>query len=459
MKRLAFCFDGTWNKLESKTPTNVAITAQSIDPLDGGTAQLIYYDEGVGTSFGEQFLGGVFGVGMVTNLAQAYRFLMFNYSPGDEIYVFGFSRGAYTARSFVGLLRNCGILRRRDAGRVSEAIKRYVSRKPEDDPHSEEMCRWRAESSPHICIDKTEDEWRVSQGGYTAGSSPIIRIRYLGVWDTVGSLGIPARYRFFDPTNSRHGFHDTRVTEFVESARHAVAIDERRRDFQPTLWPNFRELNTLAGVASDSELAPFQQKWFPGTHGSVGGGGSRRGLSDQALDWVLSGARRMGLKLDSTPASRIFDLNPSHTDEVENVPKKTIPSISDIAMGMFPADRNGPTELYELSMSARRRWLEKPESLPNGKAYRPGALSKVASALDALAPADVGLGTTYQGPFKLYEVQPDDTLSELARREYGNAKDWPSIYQANNHKIEDPNRIYPGWVLRIPDQPWVAPQP
>src|SRR5690606_21961518 len=115
-------------------------------------------------------------------------------------------------------------------------------------------------------------------------------------------------------------FHDTRITEFVSSARHAVAIDERRRDFQPTLWTNADDLNRLARADPADELAPYQQKWFPRTHGSVGGGGPVRGLSDQALDWVLSGARRLGLKLDSSPTSRIYSLNPTYLDPVDNVP-------------------------------------------------------------------------------------------------------------------------------------------
>jgi uncharacterized protein (DUF2235 family) len=134
LKRLVFCFDGTWNRLESPTPTNVVLTAESVLPLaKDGTAQLIFYDEGVGTNKHEKFRGGMFGDGLVKNLADAYRFLIFNYSPGDDIYVFGFSRGAYTARSFVGLLNVCGVLLRSKACMVEFAIEQYKRRDTTDD--------------------------------------------------------------------------------------------------------------------------------------------------------------------------------------------------------------------------------------------------------------------------------------------------------------------------------------
>lgn len=460
MKRLVFCFDGTWNRLEAPFHTNVVITAQSVDPLDGDRAQLIYYDEGVGTSFLQNLAGGIFGLGLVTNLAQAYRFLIFNYSPGDEIYVFGFSRGAYTARSFVGLLRTCGVLPRARADRVSEAIGLYRSRKEATHADSDAMRRWRLEHSPQIVVSGDELAWRREHGPDSkVVDVPLLKVTYLGVWDTVGSLGVPFRYRWwFDPANRRHAFHDTRITDFVASARHAVALDERRRDFQPTLWNSADALNQAAGVDPADELAPYQQKWFPGTHGSVGGGGPERGLSDQALDWVLSGARRLGLKLDSTTSSRIYSLNPSHLAPVDNVPAGF--SFMGWIMGLFPSDRSGPRALHEVSLSARRRYLEAAEALPERCDYRPGALKAVVADLDALDPEAVGLGAPYDGLFSLYEVKARDDLGRLARRFYGDAQQWPSLYRANP-QIEDPDRIYPGWILKIPDEPWieVAPKP
>ncbi len=131
MKRLIFCFDGTWQKLTQPNPTNVVLTAESVVPsVENNVAQAVFYDQGIGSGnhFGEHLLGGMFGIGMMDVLADAYRFMIFNYEAGDEIFVFGFSRGAFTARSFVGLISTCGILDRRSAGEAANLIKRYETR-------------------------------------------------------------------------------------------------------------------------------------------------------------------------------------------------------------------------------------------------------------------------------------------------------------------------------------------
>ena len=111
MKRLVFCFDGTWNRLAADCPTNVVLVAEMTKPIaSNGIPQIVYYDEGIGTARDERFRGGAFGKGMMDNIREAYRFLLFNYEPGDHIFAFGFSRGAFTARSFVGFIRHAGIL-------------------------------------------------------------------------------------------------------------------------------------------------------------------------------------------------------------------------------------------------------------------------------------------------------------------------------------------------------------
>ena len=98
MKRIIFCFDGTWNRIDSPDPTNVLLMASSIDPKpNSGITQIVHYDMGVGTKRINRMLGGVTGYGLFENIKQAYQFLIFNYSPGDEIFIFGFSRGAFTA--------------------------------------------------------------------------------------------------------------------------------------------------------------------------------------------------------------------------------------------------------------------------------------------------------------------------------------------------------------------------
>lgn len=129
MKRLVFCFDGSWNRLDADCPTNVVLMAESIRPTaSDGTTQIVYYDEGVGTGKREKFRGGVLGMGLLTNLREAYRFLIFNYEPGDEIFIFGFSRGAYTARSFAGFTRHVGVLDINSASQINRALSLYIRR-------------------------------------------------------------------------------------------------------------------------------------------------------------------------------------------------------------------------------------------------------------------------------------------------------------------------------------------
>lgn len=449
MKRLVFCFDGTWNRIDAAYSTNVVITAESVLPLaSNNISQLIYYHEGVGTSRGDRIRGGMFGSGLVQNLADGYRFLIFNHTPGDEVYVFGFSRGAYTARSFVGLVNCCGILLRKDAGRVKEAIELYQER-GSSYAYAEKAMRFRLEHSPHVTVSQAEDEWRAKHAP-DAERADRLQIRYLGVWDTVGALGMPASFSWLSWANRRFHFHDTELSAFVKSARHAVAIDERRKDFAPTLWTNLKELNQSVNADVTAADAPYQQQWFPGVHSSIGGGGERRGLSDQAMDWVLDGARHMGLELDSDQHSRIFELAPDYTEYLDSSAKQ---GLLYRAMNKFSAaDRNpGPSALFEVSMAARRRWLTSATSLRDARPYRPQTLAAVAPALDALDPVQLGDGAApAEGRYDMYQVKRNDTLSAIALRYYHDTRGWKRIYAANLNKLDDPNRIYIGQLLRIP---------
>ena len=457
MKRLVFCFDGSWNRIDAANPTNVLFTAESVLPYTrDGIAQVIHYDEGVGTGDNDKFRGGLFGAGLLKNLSDAYRFLIFNHSVGDEIYIFGFSRGAFTARSFAGLIGTCGILQRRFAGRANEAVELY-KRRDKSDAFREKLMRFRQEVSSHICVSDVEDKWRAANvPDYRPGITPALRIDYLGVWDTVGALGVPDYLWNADGFNKEHRFHDTDLSAMVKSARHAVAIDERKSDFKPTLWENLDELNAARGANPAGEDAPYQQKWFPGVHGGVGGGGPRRGLSDQALEWIWDGAGHAGLVLDSSKGSRIYDLHPSHLEWLENTEKEGGFDLIGAVMKILPqSDRlPGPKAIHEVSVSARRRWHEKEGNLPEGRAYRPKALEGLIDQLSALDLEMLGMGADgielAPENFTVHVVEPGDTLSKLAKRYLFDAKRWPEIAAANRYKITDPDLIYVGQSLRIP---------
>ena len=162
--RVAVMFDGTWNTPSDHT--NVYRLKRAIADIDPeGTRQLIWYHEGVGTSWHGRLLGGAFGYGLSEIIRAAFQWLCENFKPSDELYVFGFSRGAYSARSFVGLIRKCGVLRSPTDQQIKDAYDLY--RKKGDDPDGPEATNFRALYS-----------WET-------------RVKFVGVWDTVGSLGIP----------------------------------------------------------------------------------------------------------------------------------------------------------------------------------------------------------------------------------------------------------------------------
>lgn len=461
-KRFVFCFDGTTNTLDTRFSTNVVKLAQSLSPMAKGVAQLIYYDRGVGSDKGEKIRGGALGYGLDKNLYDAYAFLIFNYSPGDEIYVFGFSRGAYTARSFVGLIYHCGVLRRRDAGQISEAIAFYRSRDALDGPMTDRGLEFRRQKSPLVCVSEADEDYRCrTEPGYKPGDALQLHINYLGVWDTVGALGIPAHWRLSRLDRRAYQFHDTTLSDFVKRARHAVAIDERRMTFSPTLWTNTTELNLAAGADPASPDAPYQQQWFPGDHGSVGGGGDREGLSDQAFRWIVDGARFAGLHVDSDPSSRIYEIVPDHRDHLQNVSKPVHPTLLqqlwDWAWGRAKtADRTpGPQRLYDVSVSAKRRWLDHPAGLKGGGPYRPPALTGLADELTGLSAADYGVGKTIaqlsdDAAYLFHKVKANETLAKIAKRHYGDAGRAEEIFLANRDSLEHPSEIAAGATIRVP---------
>src|SRR3954451_17297954 len=180
----------------------------------------------------------------------------------------------------------------------------------------------------------------------------------------------------------------------IRCSRHAVAIDQVRNEFEPTLWTNLEELNGAAGATADDLQAPYQQKWFPGVHSSVGGGADWRGLSDQTLHWVWIGAMQKGSKFDTSQNSRIFELAPKFMDRLVHGDD---PSLSYRVMAARGTSRqNGPKHLHEVSYSAQRRWHESPDMLAEGTLYRPETLNSVARQLDKLDPMQFGVGPKYR---------------------------------------------------------------
>lgn len=291
MKRLITCSDGTWNSPGIKdrgqlVKSNVELIYNCIARRSDkdNVEQLKVYDAGVGSStynWKDKIRGGTTGAGIDKNIKDVYSFLVLNYAIGDEIYLFGFSRGAYTARSLAGFIRNCGILKPEYLHLIDQAYELYRDRNSYSNPDSDLMVGFKK----NYCFEN------------------VTRIKFLGVWDTVGSLGVPLPwYKFYN--KERYKFHDVTISSTVDNAFHALAIDERRKLFSPTLW----ELsNTVKKDATYPQV--MEQRWFPGVHCNVGGGYVDHGLSDITLDWLMTKANEVGLYFDKDCLGR---LDPAH---------------------------------------------------------------------------------------------------------------------------------------------------
>lgn len=271
-KRIVVCCDGTWATPDQTEdgqpcPTNVtkialgiAATGKNADGTD--TEQRVFYHRGVGTGRQHRIGGGAFGAGLSHDVLASYRFIMGNFQPGDELFLLGFSRGAYTARSTAGLIRNAGVLRRRFRNRLTEAFTLYRDRTPSTNPRSVEATLFRRSFSHET------------------------RIHCIAVWDTVGALGIPLTgVPIIDSFNRRWAFHDTTLSSRVDNAFQALAIDEKRKPFAPTIWHQ----------QDEAESQRLEQVWFTGSHGDVGGGNRSTLLSNIALEWIVDRTSSCGL--------------------------------------------------------------------------------------------------------------------------------------------------------------------
>lgn len=276
-KNIVVCLDGTNNQLRAADNTNVVRLLDALK-LDTPADQVAYYDPGVGTfsssaawtppaRLASRYAGLMFGAGLRENLGQAYSFLTSTYQPGDRIFIFGFSRGAYNARALVGMLDVFGIFRCGSENLIPYAVSAYAKqqRRGHDDPD----------------FFKGLNTYAKTHAVKRTGHAPV---HFVGLWDTVKSAGTLTR---------QLQWPFTRQLPHAQTVRHAVAIDEIRRPFPPYLVyapnPNHLRINT------DQDL---REVWFPGVHSDVGGmfsAGTR--LSDIPLKWMLDEAAAAGLQI------------------------------------------------------------------------------------------------------------------------------------------------------------------
>lgn len=271
MKRIVFCADGTWNEAERKDeetgrpqPTNVLKVARAVLPRAASCVdQVVLYLYGVGTGGKwDELTGGAFGAGLERNVRALYRFLVYNYERGDEIYLFGFSRGAFTVRTLAGFMNTVGLLQKDDEYYTGDLYTLY-------------------EKSAVA----TSDEW-LHAFRNIKDHRKCPQIRFIGVWDTVGSLGAPGLLGRLN--KNKYKYHDVGLSPTIENAFHALAIDERRAPFAPSLWTR------PPGWAGNLE-----QVWFAGVHSNVGGSYHPDGLANEALHWMVGKAEGLGLAFEN----------------------------------------------------------------------------------------------------------------------------------------------------------------
>lgn len=281
-KTIVFCADGTWDTADKRTNVYKLYKA-----LLTTSDQVPYYDDGVGADGNPvwKLIGGAFGTGLWLKIKDAYAKIAHVYEAGDRIFLFGFSRGAFTARSLAGMIAICGLPTKNvTPGLVDTAFKAYREK-----DHRETL------------LDTLKDS-----------DMDNAKITMVGVWDTVGSLGIPAAFGASDPIV--YGFLDTTLHPDVLNACHALAIDEKRAQFPASLW---------TGSAQPGQT--IEQVWFTGVHSDIGGGEpddlpGTNALSDITLGWMMSKASKLGLEFDTTvlaqytiPLDPEFALDKLHT--------------------------------------------------------------------------------------------------------------------------------------------------
>jgi uncharacterized protein (DUF2235 family) len=267
-KRIVFCADGTW-----QAPVNNTNVYRLYKALTVASDQVTFYDDGVGADATglDRFLDGAFGQGILQKIQDGYTKIAHVYQPGDQIFLFGFSRGAYTARCLAGMIASCGV----PTGTFSD------------------NCVTQAFAAYRDPVNRT----LILAGLNACGLGPAT-IQMVGVWDTVGSLGIPAIFGQVDYT--KYGFLDTSLHPDIKNAYQCLALDEKRAQFPATLW-----------VGNPAPGQTVEQVWFSGCHGDVGGGTAVGGpidagtrLCDITMGWMLSKAQKQGVTFDPTIAAQ-----------------------------------------------------------------------------------------------------------------------------------------------------------
>ncbi|KFA81471.1 hypothetical protein S40288_03337 [Stachybotrys chartarum IBT 40288] len=318
-KRLIVCCDGTWMNGDNgytepglfspkgtlQVPSNVTrITRLFKRKCSDGKMQIISYESGVGTGSNtlDTITGGAFGLGLSERVRESYSFLCTNYVSGDDIFLVGFSRGAFTARTVAGMVGDLGLLTRAGVEHFY-AIFRDMQNWMNDD-YRDPFPDVPFPNKPKGPNAADEYRARLEQLGYTRVTQTdgsLIKVKAVCVWDTVGSLGIP-RVSWLEQLgiradNEEYKWHDTNLSDRIEHAFHALALDETRPPFSPAVWER---------LPANRHTTDLRQVWFPGNHSNCGGGFEDCGMADITLAWMMDQMASVGVEFHKPALDRIL---------------------------------------------------------------------------------------------------------------------------------------------------------
>ncbi|NVO17429.1 MAG: DUF2235 domain-containing protein [Rhodoplanes sp.] len=288
-KNIVLLSDGTGNSASSVQKTNIWRLYRALDLT--ADDQIAIYDDGVGTgSFRPLAVAGqAFGLGLARNVRDLFTFLSRNYVPGDRVYAFGFSRGSFTIRMLVGMVRHKGLV---DRSLPEDKFQKEVLRRWADYRKRFERRKLR------YTLGRGKDERMEKRTTLTTSKADqeglVPDFEFVGLWDTVDAYGLPIDELMYgiDLWIYPVSFADRRLTRHVKAAYHALSVDDERRTFHPVLWDEIAE-----GTDPDIPADRLKQVWFPGVHANVGGGYAKDGLALVSLEWMLTAPELKTLKL------------------------------------------------------------------------------------------------------------------------------------------------------------------
>jgi hypothetical protein len=366
-------------------------------------------------------------------------------------------------------------MRRAKIETVLKADKSYQTRVLDTETREDRLSRYddRYRTGIPVCCSVEEQYYRATRGDADEPEDryPLIKIKYLGVWDTVKTLT--------KGDESDHDFHIDDIVEIVESSRHAIAIDEYREPFNVTTFKNINDANRRAFFKDDKGVTDFdaykkspqrkhQEMWFPGNHGSVGGGGDVRGLSDAAYLWVLEGAKRAGLRLDTSDISRVFQIKPDCRASLDN---STADPIGERIWSIWSAikgfQRIGPRALHEVHRSTILRVAYSKHDKETDVIYDPGPLSGLWSLIEREAgkfsKEDFDLALGYDEDHEIgsircvkgqkyyvYFILAGERLENIAHHWLGDREHVSLILAANRVMIPNIDTYQAGQFINLP---------